>query len=97
MSDRRRVRIHVDGRVQGVWFRGSMCEQARSLGLEGWVRNLRDGRVEALVEGPRTDVGAIVEWCRQGPPGARVDDVQLADEAPGAGPDQTGPGFRILG
>jgi len=74
-----------------------MCEQARSLGLDGWVRNLRDGRVEALVEGPRTDVAAIVEWCRQGPPGAYVDDVQLADEAPGVGPDESGPGFRILG
>jgi acylphosphatase len=95
MSDRRRVRIYVGGRVQGVWFRGSMCERARNLRVEGWVRNLSDGRVEALVEGSRTDVDAIVEWCRQGPPGARVDDLQVVDEALAAGREDAGPGFRI--
>ena len=95
MSDQRRVRIHASGRVQGVWFRGSMCEQARNLWLVGWVRNLSDGSVEALVEGSRTEVDAIVAWCRQGPPGARVDDLQLVDEDLTAGREEAGPGFRI--
>ena len=97
MSDRRRVRNHVSGRVQGVWFRGSMCEQARNLGLEGWVRNLSDGRVEALVQGPSNDVDSIIGWCRQGPSGARVDHVQLVDETCDTSAETAGPGFRIVG
>lgn len=94
---RRRVRIHVAGRVQGVWFRGAMCEQADAHGVDGWVRNLRDGRVEALVEGSPADVDAIISWCAHGPPGARVDDVQVVDETPeaGAGRPSATRGFHI--
>ncbi len=72
-----RAHLFVSGRVQGVFFRGTAQDHGRSLGLTGWVRNLADGRVEAVFEGPRDRVAAMVEWCRQGPPQARVDDLQV--------------------
>ena len=65
----------VSGKVQGVYFRANTREQARERGVDGWVRNLRDGRVEAVFEGPEDDVEAMVEWCHEGSPAARVDDV----------------------
>jgi acylphosphatase len=75
-----RVRVLVSGQVQGVFFR-VMCERrARDLDLGGWVRNLRDGRVEAVFEGRADDVDAAVAWCREGPPGARVTSVEVVEE-----------------
>lgn len=73
------VTLHllIAGRVQGVSYRYSMGEQARAAGLRGWVRNLRDGRVEAVVQGPAAAVDALLAWCRQGPPEARVDEVLI--------------------
>jgi len=68
--------------VQGVWFRGTTREVARSLGLSGYVRNLPDGRVEAVFEGPEHAVREAVEWCRRGPPAARVDSVDVTWGAP---------------
>jgi acylphosphatase len=79
---RRRVRVLVSGRVQGVWFRGSTCERARDLGLSGWVRNLADGRVEAVFEGEEAVVADALDYVRQGPPGARVAEVEVEDQAP---------------
>ena len=70
-----RVRVVVTGRVQGVWFRDSCRTEARALGVSGWVRNRGDGAVEAEFEGPEAAVDRMVEWCRSGPPRARVDDV----------------------
>jgi acylphosphatase len=78
----RRVRVVVRGRVQGVFFRASCASEARARGLGGWVRNLPDGRLEAAFEGPDADVETMVDWCRRGPPGARVDDVEVTDETP---------------
>lgn len=72
-----RARLVVRGLVQGVWFRGSMQHEASRLGLGGWVRNRADGTVEAEVEGERPAVDAIVAWARQGPRGARVEDVSV--------------------
>ena len=72
-----RAHVEVSGRVQGVWFRGSMQEEARRLGVSGWVRNLRDGTVEAEAEGERGAVEALVAWAHGGPPGARVDAVHV--------------------
>ncbi len=71
------VRAHViiSGKVQGVYFRGYVKERAESMGLHGWVRNLTDGRVEAVFEGEADDVRRMVSWCEKGPPAARVDDV----------------------
>jgi len=72
-----RAHVIVRGRVQGVWFRGSMQDQAERLGVAGWVRNRPDGTVEAEIEGERSAVDALVAWARHGPPGARVSDVSL--------------------
>ena len=72
----------VSGRVQGVFYRASTCDQARSLGLRGWVRNLPDGRVEALACGSDEMLAKLELWLHQGPPMAKVDQVQVqsADE-----------------
>ena len=65
----------VHGRVQGVCYRAGAQAEASRLGLRGWVRNRRDGTVEALVEGPSADVEAFIAWARKGPRSARVDNV----------------------
>ena len=88
-----RVRLRISGRVQGVYYRGATKDEAHRLGVSGWVRNLPDGSVEALLEGPPDAVRALVAWCRVGPPGAVVTDVQESCE-PAAG-DQLR-GFRIV-
>ena len=72
----------VAGRVQGVYYRASTQEQARALGLRGWVRNLPDGRVELRAQGTRGRVEALLAWCRKGPPSARVASVDVDWEAP---------------
>jgi acylphosphatase len=72
-----RARLVVTGRVQGVWYRGSMQEEAGRLAVAGWVRNRPDGAVEAEVEGERDAVEALIAWAREGPPGARVRDVAV--------------------
>lgn len=70
------VRLVISGRVQGVWFRNWMVDEARARGLDGWVRNRRDGSVEALVSGPAGAVRESIEACHEGPPMARVDMVE---------------------
>lgn len=77
-----RVRRHVwvSGRVQGVWFRESCRRQAAERGVAGWVGNCADGRVEAVFEGPPDAVDEMVEWCRTGPPHARVTAVSTEEE-----------------
>jgi len=81
-AGRARVHVWVRGRVQGVGFRFSACERAERLRLGGWVRNLGDGRVEAVFEGPAADVARAIEWCRRGPPGAWVSEVRSESESP---------------
>lgn len=71
----------ISGRVQGVCFRAYTRDEARRLGLKGWVRNLADGRVEVLAQGDPGDLGRFESWCRQGPPHARVQEVNLIEEA----------------
>ena len=77
---RMRARVVVEGLVQGVMFRGSMQRQAQLLGVTGWVRNLPDGNVEALLEGERPDVERLIEWCRHGPSMAEVESVEVREE-----------------
>ena len=77
-----RRRVIARGRVQGVWFRDSTQERARARGVDGWVRNQRDGSVEAVFEGAPEAVEALVRWCREGPRWAQVDDVDVAEEPP---------------
>ncbi len=76
-----RARVRVYGRVQGVFFRYNTRKKALELGLSGWVRNVPDGTVEILVEGPRDKVERLIDWARVGPPLARVTkvDVQWED------------------
>lgn len=77
MKPHLRVRLRVHGLVQGVFFRASTRAEAERLGLVGWVRNLADGTVEAVADGPRSQLDALVDWCGRGPPGARVDRVDV--------------------
>lgn len=70
-------RLTISGRVQGVGFRYALADEARARKLSGWVRNRRDGSVEALVAGPDADVEAVVAWAHHGPPAARVDAVAV--------------------
>jgi acylphosphatase len=78
----KRVRVLVSGDVQGVGFRWSTRAEAVGRGLSGWVRNLRDGRVEAVFEGTAVDVDAVVAWCRTGPSWASVTEVEAFEEDP---------------
>jgi acylphosphatase len=77
-----RKRVYVSGIVQGVWFRESCHEQARRAAVNGWVRNLSDGRVEVVLEGPRHGVEQVIAWCHRGPRRARVERIEVVDEAP---------------
>jgi acylphosphatase len=76
----RTVRIRIEGRVQGVAFRDWMDREARALNLTGWVRNRRDGSVEAVVSGDAALVEDMLQRCRQGPPAARVSNVAVLAE-----------------
>ncbi len=73
-----RLHLLISGRVQGVWYRASTRRRARELGLSGWVRNLPDGRVEALAEGPRPQLEALLSWAQQGPTLALVSGVEAS-------------------
>ena len=77
-----RARVRVTGRVQGVGYRYAVRTRARSLGVGGWVRNAFDGSVEAVFEGDEERVRSMIDWCRRGPSGAVVDDVEVRFEQP---------------
>jgi acylphosphatase len=83
--------VKISGQVQGVGYRFATQQQARNLGLSGWVRNLSDGRVEAVFEGQREVVEAMMQWCQHGPPAAQVDRVEVDLEPP-----QSLQGFEII-
>lgn len=93
-----RIRAKITGRVQGVFFRQTTREQARMLGLNGWVRNMDDGTVEMEAVGPRQKVDALLAWCHKGPPAAKVDAVQiiLQNQLNEDAPEQN-PNFEIVG
>ena len=83
MKDVVRAHLIVSGRVQGVFFRLETCAAADRIGgLGGWVRNRRDGTVEAVIEGPAEGVAQLIDWCRQGPPRASVNDVAVDWQPP---------------
>ena len=79
MSEPPRIarRVTISGRVQGVGFRYALADEARVRNLGGWVRNRRDGTVEALLNGPEAEVEAVIEWARHGPPAARVASIAV--------------------
>ena len=76
----KRVHVYISGRVQGVWFRAYTKEEAERLGVKGWVRNLPDGRVEAVFEGKEDKVEEMVRWCHAGSPQAKVTQVEVIEE-----------------
>ncbi|MCD6245241.1 MAG: acylphosphatase [Candidatus Korarchaeota archaeon] len=80
MSEKVRVALKIYGRVQGVFFRSTMRDVARELGLTGWVRNVPDGTVEAVIEGDRTAVERMIAWAHEGPPLAKVEKVDVTWE-----------------
>lgn len=75
-----RVHIFVTGKVQGVFFRQALKVMSKKNNVFGWVRNLKDGRVEAILEGEDVDVSHVVEWCHAGPANARVEDIDIKNE-----------------
>jgi acylphosphatase len=82
VSEVRAARVLVSGWVQGVFFRDTCARRARSEGVAGWVRNRADGRVEAWFEGRPQAVENMVTWCREGPPRAQVDGLEVSEEKP---------------
>lgn len=91
-QDKLRARAIIEGRVQGVFYRASTRDQARRLGVNGWVRNLPNGDVEALFEGEKGAVTQMLAWCYQGPPYAAVHKVNVSYE-PFLGDQE---GFRVV-
>ena len=91
MADRKIVHALISGTVQGVWFRAWTMQEAQARGLDGWVRNRRDGRVEAVFAGPPARVDEMLAACRKGPPAAEVDDVHATPQT-----EDPGRGFRKL-
>lgn len=89
-----RAHVLVSGRVQGVFFRAECAERARQRRVSGWARNLPDGRVEALFEGPDDAVRFMVDWCRRGPRLAEVDVVETAWEPLTEGAAPSAEGFQ---
>lgn len=81
-DDKERAHVYISGNVQGVFFRDSTRQKAEELGLAGWVKNMPDGRVEAIFEGPSGAVQEIIDWCKEGPSQATVEDVDAEHEEP---------------
>lgn len=71
--------LRLSGRVQGVFFRESMCREAAKLGVSGWVRNRRDGSLEAMLQGEAAQVEALVTWAKRGPPAAQVESMEISE------------------
>ncbi|MEM3400275.1 MAG: acylphosphatase [Candidatus Micrarchaeia archaeon] len=78
----KRIHLIISGIVQGVFFRAHTREKARQLGLVGWVMNREDGSVECVAEGEESALRSFLEWCKVGPPSARVSDVKVEREEP---------------
>lgn len=77
---KQRIHVFITGRVQGVFFRQALKAKAKQNNVTGWVRNLKDGRVEAVFEGDTESVSSLVEWCHGGPANAIVEDVEIRNE-----------------
>jgi acylphosphatase len=82
MTDRTRAHVFVSGNVQGVYYRATTRDTAREEGVDGWVKNLADGRVEAVFEGTENEVESMLEFCHEGSSAADVEDVEVEYEEP---------------
>lgn len=78
-TDTETLLVRITGKVQGVGFRMSTVRQAHGVGVGGWVRNLEDGAVEALIQGPHDRIDQMLSWLRVGPPAARVEDIEIRE------------------
>jgi len=76
----KRVHLYISGKVQGVYFRQGMKETAEKNNVKGWVKNLPDKRVEAVLEGEESNIDAVIDWSHFGPPGAVVEDLKTSNE-----------------
>lgn len=90
-DDKERAHVYISGDVQGVAFRDSTRQKAEELDLNGWVKNMPDGRVEALFEGPANAVQEMLDWCKEGPSQATVEDVDAEHESSEEDPE----GFEV--
>ncbi len=81
-ENRERAHVFISGKVQGVFYRANTKEMAAQIGIDGWVKNLNDGRVEAVFEGERKDIEKIIDWCWEGSPQANVEDIDVSWEGP---------------
>ena len=81
MPNHERWRFHIRGKVQGVWFRKTACNEASSLGLVVWIQNQEDGSIIAEAEGRTTELNYFVDWCKQGPPLSKVEEVSMSTVA----------------
>lgn len=90
-EDRERAHVYISGDIQGVFFRDSTRQKANELDLNGWVKNMPDGRVEALFEGTSNAVREMLDWCKEGPTQATVEDVDAEYEQP----DEDLSGFEV--
>ena len=88
-NDTKNVRVLISGRVQGVCFRACTRDQAQILNLSGWVRNLSDGRVEAVFEGPSDVIDQMLEWCKEGAPSSSVSELEVFEEGGSTGDNGT--------
>jgi len=82
MSKKIKRHIYISGRVQGIGFRANARDKAQILGVKGWIRNLHDGRVEAVVEGEQSSVNQMINYLKRGPSFARVDNYEIKKESP---------------
>lgn len=82
MNERTRAHVFVSGNVQGVFYRANTREQAQERNIDGWVKNLADGRVEAVFEGAESTVESMIGWCHEGSPAADVSDAAVSYEEP---------------
>lgn len=74
--------LKIQGRVQGVFYRSYAQEEAQALGLTGYIQNLPDDSVEALIQGPRAQIEMFIKWCREGSPSAKVEDIKIQWQKP---------------
>ncbi len=79
-DDMRVCHVRIMGRVQGVYYRSSLQQQAQAMGILGWCRNMPDGSVEALLSGSKEAVDALIQWCHLGPPNAQVERVEVTPQ-----------------
>lgn len=92
MRDVRRIHLQIQGRVQGVFYRASARTVATRIGLSGWVCNRGNGAVEILVQGSSDQIEEFIAWCRQGPPAAHVERLEIALQVP---VEEIAPGFEV--